>query len=128
MIKNKNQIFKCNICGNIVEAVHTGAGELVCCGEPMEEVIENTQEEVATEKHIPVVEKDGDVLTITIGEVEHPMDEEHYIEWVEVISGPTVHRRYLKPREKPTTKFICRQDTYTVRVYCNIHGLWGTTS
>ena len=110
----------------MVEAVHTGAGELVCCGEAMELVNENIQEDVATEKHIPVVEKDGDVLSITIGSVEHPMDEDHYIEWVEVISGPTVHRRYLKPGDEPKTKFICRQDNYTVRAHCNLHGLWGT--
>jgi len=128
MIKDKNQIFKCKHCGNIVEAVHTGAGELVCCGEAMEEITENTQEEVATEKHIPVVEKDGDVLTITVGEIEHPMDKEHYIEWIEVISGPTVHRRYLQPGQEPKTNFICRADTYTVRAYCNLHGLWSATS
>lgn len=110
----------------MVEAVRTGAGELVCCGEAMELVNENTQEDVATEKHIPVVEKDGNVLLITIGSVEHPMEEDHYIEWVEVISGPTVHRRYLKPGDEPKTKFICRQDNYTVRAYCNLHGLWST--
>jgi superoxide reductase len=126
MIKEKNQIFKCNICGNMVEAVHTGKGELVCCGEPMQLINENIQEEVATEKHIPVVKKDGDILTITIGKTERPMDNNHYIEWVEVISGPTIHRRYLEPGTKPQTKFICRQNSYTVRAYCNIHKLWST--
>ncbi len=126
MIEEKNTIYKCKHCGNMVEAVRTGAGELVCCGEAMELVNENTQEDVATEKHIPVVEKDGDVLSIIIGSVEHPMEEDHYIEWVEVISGPTVHRRYLKPGDEPKTKFVCRQDTYAVRAHCNIHGLWST--
>jgi len=126
MIKEKNEIYKCKHCGNIVEAVHTGAGELVCCGEPMQQATENTQEEVATEKHIPVVEKNGDVLKITIGSVEHPMDEDHYIEWIEVISGPTVHRRYLKPGDEPKTNFICRQGQFTVRAHCNLHGLWST--
>ena len=124
MIKEKNEIYKCKHCGNIVEAVHTGAGELVCCGEPMQQVTENTQEEVATEKHVPVVEKDGDVLKITVGSVEHPMDEDHYIEWIEVIAGPTVHRRYLQPGDEPKTNFICRQEQFTVRAHCNLHGLW----
>jgi len=126
MIKNKNQIFKCNICGNIVEAVHTGNGELVCCGEPMHEVTENTQEEVATEKHIPVVEKNGEIITVTVGSVKHPMDEEHHIEWVELISGPIVHRRYLNPGEKPKVTFILRAEEFTIRAHCNIHGLWST--
>ena len=128
MIKEKNEIYKCKHCGNIVEAVHTGAGELVCCGEPMILVTENTQEEVATEKHIPVVEKNGDVLTITVGEVEHPMDKDHYIEWIEVISGPIVHRHYLKPGGEPKVTFVLRAETFTVRAYCNIHGLWNTSN
>jgi superoxide reductase len=95
MLKEKNQIFKCHICGNIVEAVHTGNGELVCCGEPMKEVTENTQEDVLVEKHIPIVEKKCKTITVTVGSVEHPMDKEHYIEWIELISGPIVHRHYL---------------------------------
>ncbi len=124
MIKEKNEIYKCKICGNMVEAVHTGNGELVCCDKPMKQITENTQEGVATEKHIPIVKKDGDVLIITVGSVEHPMNEDHYIEWIEVISGPIVHRQYLKPGTKPKTNFICQTDTFSVRAYCNIHGLW----
>jgi len=126
MIKEKNQIFKCEICGNMVEAVHTGVGELTCCQQPMVEIVENVEEGVATEKHLPVVKKEGDFVFITIGEIKHPMEEEHFIEWVEVISGPTVHRRYLQPGGEPETKFICRQNSFTVRAYCNLHGLWQT--
>ncbi len=125
MVK-KNQIFKCTVCDNMIATVRVGDGELVCCDKAMQEIKENVQNDVATEKHIPIVEKNGDILTITIGETEHPMENDHYIEWVEVISGPTVHRRYLEPGSEPKTKFICRQDTFTVRAFCNLHGLWST--
>ncbi len=127
MIKEKNQVFKCRICGNIVEALHTGQGDLICCGEVMEEIKENTQEGVAQEKHIPVVKTDGDVAIIKIGAEPHPMTEEHYIEWVEIIAEEKVHRHWLKPGMEPKVALVCKVDKFVVRAYCNLHGLWSTT-
>lgn len=118
-----NEIYKCNICGNIVEMVHTGAGELVCCGQPMELQNPKTKDE-GQEKHVPVVEISGDTVIVNIGETEHPMTEEHYIEWVEVITNARVYRKTFTPGEKPFAKFFTPEEVTEVRIYCNIHGLW----
>lgn len=120
-----NEIYKCNVCGNIVELVHTGAGELVCCGQPMELRTENT-EEAAIEKHIPVVKISGDTVIVKIGEVEHPMTEEHHIEWVEVLTRARVYRKTFTPGEKPFAEFKIQEEVIETRAYCNLHGLWST--
>jgi len=127
----KNQIYKCSICGNIVEVLHTGAGELVCCGQPMNLKEENIVEGVG-EKHIPVVEempanvcqgKDG--VKIKIGKVEHPMEKEHYIEWIEIITEDGKRgKKFLQPGEKPEVEFFTRVKITGARAYCNVHGLW----
>ncbi|ADL53815.1 desulfoferrodoxin [Clostridium cellulovorans] len=120
-----NQVFKCNVCGNIIEVVHAGQGEIVCCGKPMTLQVENTVD-AAREKHIPVIEKlDGEIL-VKVGSVEHPMEEKHYIEWIELICENKVYRKHLKPGEKPEARFkVCDTSLeYTAREYCNIHGHW----
>lgn len=121
-----NEVYKCNICGNIVEVLHSGAGELVCCGEAMKLRQENTVD-AAKEKHVPVVEfVNGNEAFVKVGEIEHPSDEKHYIEWIEVITNKRVYRRNLKAGDKPEAKFMLRasESIVSVREYCNLHGLW----
>ncbi|MFX0068100.1 MAG: desulfoferrodoxin [Promethearchaeota archaeon] len=118
------QIYKCNICGNIVEVLHSGIGTLVCCGQPMELLVEQTEEK-GYEKHVPVIEKSGDVIKVKVGSVPHPMEEKHYIEFVELIIDGDVHRVWLKPGEKPEAEFKAgKYKEIMAREYCNIHGLW----
>ncbi len=118
-----NEVYKCEVCGNIVEVLHTGVGELVCCNQPMKLMTENT-EDAATEKHVPVIEeKDGKIL-VKVGEVDHPMTEEHYIEWVEAVFGDKVIRKHLKPGDKPEVTFCKKAQEFKIRAYCNLHGLW----
>jgi superoxide reductase len=119
----KLQIYKCEICGNIVEMVHAGAGQLVCCGQPMKLFQENTVD-AAKEKHVPVMEKTAAGLKVKVGSVPHPMEEKHYIEWIEVISGGKAYRQFLNPGEVPEATFALQDEPVTVREYCNIHGLW----
>lgn len=116
-----NQIYKCEICGNIVEVLHTGAGELVCCGQPMKLQEEQTGGEYA-EKHAPVVEESDKGIKVQVGAVQHPMEEKHYIEWIEVITEDgRVAKKFLKPGDVPEAGF-CKKGT--ARMYCNVHGLW----
>ena len=117
------EIYKCEVCGNIVEVMHGGAGELVCCGQPMTLFKENTTDE-AKEKHVPVVEKSGDTVTVKVGSVAHPMEEKHYIEWVEIIADGEVYRQFLSPGEAPEASFKIDAGKVTAREYCTLHGLW----
>jgi len=126
-----NQIYKCNICGNIVEVLHAGQGTLICCGQPMELQQEKNKDE-GLEKHVPIIEdlpstscevKDG--VKIKIGSVEHPMEDNHYIEWIEVIAQDgKIGKKFLKPGDKPESDFYTRKQVVGARAYCNIHGLW----
>jgi superoxide reductase len=118
------QVYKCEICGNIVEVLHKGAGTLVCCNKPMTLREENTVD-ASKEKHVPVVELvDGGVL-VKVGSVEHPMEEKHYIEWIEVHTKDKVYRKYLNPGEKPEAFFkLNNEEVLFAREYCNLHGLW----
>ena len=118
-----NQIYKCEVCGNIVEVLHTGDGELVCCGEPMKLLVENTVD-ASKEKHVPVIEKAGDKVTIKVGSVAHPMEEKHYIEFIELMADGKVYRKFLKPGDKPEATFEVAATKLTAREYCNLHGLW----
>lgn len=118
-----NQIYKCNVCGNIVEMVHVGEGELVCCDEPMKLRRENV-EDAALEKHVPVITKIHDGFNISIGKVLHPMTEEHYIEWIELIADGKVYRKHLNPGDKPIAEFCVDAKNVIARAYCNLHGLW----
>ena len=120
----KLQVYKCDICGNMVEVLNAGGGTLTCCGKPMTLLTENTVD-AAVEKHIPVAEeKDGELL-VKVGEVEHPMLAEHFIQWIEVITKDgQVLRKHLNPEEKPVASFKVNGDVDRVREYCNLHGLW----
>jgi superoxide reductase len=117
------EIYKCEACGNVVEVLHGAGGELVCCGEPMKLYKENTVD-AAKEKHVPVLEKTADGLKVKVGSVAHPMEEKHYIEWVEVIAGGKAYRQFLSPGEAPEAVFKMDADGITAREYCNLHGLW----
>ncbi len=118
-----NQVYKCDVCGNIVEVLHEGAGELVCCGQPMRLMTEN-MEDAAQEKHVPVIEKTATGIKVKVGEVPHPMVDEHYIEWIEVIADGKVFRKNLKPGDVPEAEFPIQANSFEVREYCNLHGLW----
>lgn len=118
-----NQIYKCNVCGNIVEVVHASAGELVCCGKPMELLKENTVD-AAKEKHVPVIEKTDQGVKVSVGSVPHPMEKEHYIEWIEVIADGRTYRKFLKPGDAPEAEFCIYAKEISAREYCNLHGLW----
>lgn len=118
-----NQIYKCSICGNIVEVVHASAGQLVCCGQPMLLQKENTVD-ASKEKHVPVIEKTAKGIKVKIGSIPHPMEEKHYIEWIEAIAGGRVYKKFLKPGDKPEAEFCVKADKITAREYCNLHGLW----
>ncbi len=119
----QNQIYKCNICGNIVEVLHEGEGQLVCCGQPMELLMEKTEDE-GFEKHVPVIEKTETGIKVKISSIPHPMEESHYIEWIEIIADGRVCRKFLKPGDKPEAEFKRKAEKIEVREYCNIHGLW----
>ena len=119
------QIYKCEVCGNIVEVLHEGAGELVCCDQPMKLMQEQTEEQ-GKEKHVPVIEKTDKGIMVKVGSVPHPMEEKHYIEWVAILTDAGVFRKFLKPSEKPEAQFEFKGDVLKAREYCNIHGLWTT--
>jgi superoxide reductase len=119
----KLEVYKCEACGNIVEVVHGGKGELVCCGKPMVVQKENTVD-AAKEKHVPVVEKQANGVKVKVGDVAHPMEEKHYIEWIEIIADGKAYRQFLKPGDVPEAVFNVQADALTARAYCNIHGLW----
>jgi len=117
------QVYKCMKCGNIVEVLHGGAGELVCCGEPMKLLKENTSDG-AKEKHVPVIEKTADGYKVKVGSVAHPMTAEHYIEWIELVADGVSLRAFLKPGDAPEAVFSVKAKTVYAREYCNLHGLW----
>jgi len=117
------EIFKCEICGHIIEVIHEGKGELVCCGQPMIQMKENTVD-AAKEKHVPVIEKVSGGVKVKIGSVAHPMEEKHHIEWIEIIAGGKAYRQFLKPGEVPEATFNVEAKQITAREYCNLHGLW----
>lgn len=117
------EIYKCAECGNIVEVLHPGEGELVCCGKPMKLVTENSVD-AAKEKHVPVIEKTADGYKVSVGSVAHPMEAVHYIEWIELIADGIAYRKFLKPGDKPEAVFCISASKVSAREYCNIHGLW----
>ncbi len=119
----KLEVYKCGVCGNIVEVLHAGKGNLVCCGQPMNLLVENTVD-AAKEKHVPVIEKVEGGVKVKVGEVAHPMEDKHWIEWVEIIADGKTFRQYLNPGEVPEAIFNVAADQITAREYCNIHGLW----
>lgn len=121
----KIEIYKCEICGNIIEVLHEGAGQLVCCGEQMKLLKENTVD-ASLEKHVPVIEKTEKGILVKIGSMPHPMAEEHYIEWIEIITKDNKSdKKFLSPTDKPEAEFcIDINNVLFAREYCNLHGLW----
>lgn len=117
------QVYKCSICGNTVEVLTAGAGELVCCGQPMENQVAKTADS-ATEKHVPVIEKIDGGFQVKVGSVPHPMEDKHYIEWIELVADGKAYRQFLEPGAVPEAVFRIDADQVTAREYCNLHGLW----
>ena len=117
------QVYKCDICGNIVEVAHAGGGQLVCCNQPMNRLDEKSADS-ALEKHVPVITKTGKGYKVTVGSVAHPMLDEHYIEWIALCADGITHRQYLKPGDEPAAEFCVEAESVTAHAYCNLHGLW----
>jgi superoxide reductase len=117
------QVYKCEVCGNIVEMLHEGGGTLVCCNQPMKLFTENSVD-AAQEKHVPVIEKTADGIKVSVGSVAHPMEAKHYIEWIELIADGRIYRQYLKPGDTPEAMFPVTAEKVIAREYCNLHGLW----
>ena len=126
MTKN-NEIYKCNVCGNIVEIIHTGAGALVCCGQDMELLEEKTDDE-GQEKHVPVIEVQGNEVKVKVGSIEHPMEEAHHIQLIQLFQqGKLIKEKHLYPGQKPEALFTVETaDNLIARELCNLHGLWTT--
>lgn len=118
-----NEIYRCNICGNIVEVLHAGVGQFVCCGQPMELLAEKAKD-VGQEKHVPVIEKTKTGIKVKVGSVAHPMEEKHYIEFIEVLADGRVWRKFLSPGDKPEAEFEVNPGKVAAREYCSVHGLW----
>lgn len=119
----RSQVYKCNVCGNVVEVLNAGGGQLVCCGQPMELMAEKTQDE-GFEKHVPVIENTALGIKVKVGSVPHPMEASHYIQWVEVLVDGVSYKKFLKPGDAPEAEFPVKGEKITAREYCNIHGLW----
>lgn len=123
MSNSLNDVRKCGLCGNIVEMVHPSGGELVCCGQPMK-LLNAGEVDAAKEKHIPAITKVAGGYEIVVGSVVHPMEEKHYIEWIELIADGISYKHFLKPGQEPKAFIKTDAKTITVREYCNLHGLW----
>ena len=122
-VSKRLQVFRCEVCGNIVEVMRVGGGELVCCGQPMTLLAENTVD-ASKEKHVPVIEKTADGVKVKIGSVPHPMEEKHYIQWIELIVDDKTYIAFLKPGQAAEATFCVKGTAMTAREYCNLHGLW----
>ncbi|MBI5722537.1 MAG: desulfoferrodoxin [Planctomycetes bacterium] len=123
MTVQRKEVYKCEVCGIIAEVLEEGAGEMICCGEPMRLVKENTVD-ASKEKHVPVLEKTADGWLVKIGSVPHPMEPKHYIQWIELIADGRSYRAFLKPGEAPQALFPVKAEKVSAREYCNLHGLW----
>ena len=123
MANECGQVYKCEACGNIVVLIHAGEGELVCCGAPMKLMVENTVD-ASKEKHVPVIEKIAGGYKVKVGSVAHPMEEKHYIQWIELMADGMVMTKILKPGDAPEAVFVTDAKSVGVREYCNLHGLW----
>ncbi|MBI4447395.1 desulfoferrodoxin [Candidatus Woesearchaeota archaeon] len=118
------QVYKCALCGNIIEVLHGGLGELVCCEQPMELLKEKTLKDEGKEKHVPIIEKTAAGIKVKVGSVPHPMEQAHYIEWIGITVNGAVYKKFLNPGDKPEAEFAVKPGKIQARDYCNIHGLW----
>lgn len=123
MATEKLQIYRCEKCGNIVEVIHAAAGTLVCCGQDMK-LLKEGEVDAATEKHVPVIEKIDGGYKVKVGDVAHPMEDKHYIEWIELIADGKTYRQFMNPGDVPEAVFMVEADNVSAREYCNLHGLW----
>jgi superoxide reductase len=123
VVANRLEIYKCDACGKSVEVLTDGEGELLCCGEPMRPMRANTVD-AAREKHVPVIKKTGGAVAVQVGDAPHPMEENHFIEWIDLMAEGQIHRQYLDPGEAPEAEFTAGGSRLTARAYCNLHGLW----
>ena len=123
MATKKLEVYKCLVCGNMVEVIHQGEGELVCCGQAMKLLAENSVD-AAKEKHVPVVEKVEGGYKVTVGSVPHPMEEKHSIEWIELVADGKAYRQFLSPGDAPEATFAVEAQDVVAREHCNLHGLW----
>lgn len=119
----RNQVYRCEVCGNIVQILHAGVGTLVCCNKSMRLLEEKTTDS-GSEKHVPVIERTENGIKVHVGSVAHPMEENHFIEWIEVIAGDKIYRKFLKPGEPPEAIFTIQEQDIQVREYCTVHGQW----
>ena len=119
----KLEIYKCSACGNIVEVLHGGGGSMICCGKSMELLDEKTAD-ATTEKHVPVIEKIDGGYKVKVGSVPHPMEDKHFIEWIELLADDKAYRQFLKPGDEPEAVFNVDADSVSAREHCNVHGLW----
>jgi len=122
-VEKTGQVYKCSVCGNIVEVLYVGGGELVCCGQPMNLLEEKTENE-GKEKHVPIIEKTATGVKVKVGLIPHPMEEKHFIEWIEIIADRSSCKKFLKPGQMPESEFETNAAGITARIYCNLHGLW----
>jgi superoxide reductase len=119
----RDEVYQCELCGNLVSVVHGAGGSLVCCGQDMVHLKGNTTD-AAVEKHVPVISKEGNTVTVTVGKVPHPMEEKHFIEVIGILTEAKLYRAYLKPGDKPEATFEVDGAVKCARAYCNLHGLW----
>jgi superoxide reductase len=117
------EVYKCSVCGNIIEVVSIGGGTLVCCGKEME-LLKEKSTDMGLEKHVPVIERTATGVKVKVGSIPHPMEDAHYIQWIEILADGIAYRKYLKPRDKPEAEFCIKAQNITAREYCNLHGLW----
>jgi superoxide reductase len=123
MATQKLQVYKCQMCGNMVEVIHAAGGTLVCCGQPMTLLGEGVTDG-AREKHVPVIQKIDNGYKVVVGSVSHPMEEKHFIEWIELLADGRTYREFLKPGQPPEATFMIQAQQVSAREYCNLHGLW----
>ena len=123
MSTDRMQVYKCEICGIVAEVLDAGAGELVCCGEPMT-LLEENMVDASREKHVPVITRVEGGLRVAVGSVPHPMEAKHFIQWIEVLAGGRAYRQFLNPGERPEAFFPIEAEGVTVREMCNLHGMW----
>ncbi len=119
----KREIYKCDECGNIVTVLHASGGNLTCCGQEMKKLVANTVD-AAVEKHVPIIEKEGDTVTVSVGRTLHPMEEKHYIEFIQLVTEARTYTAYLDPGKEPKASFDAKGEVVSARAYCNLHSLW----
>lgn len=122
-MRKRYQVYKCEVCGNIVQVLHGGVGSMICCNRPMKLLDEQTKE-AGSEKHVPIIEQTNDGILVKVGSIQHPMDPDHYIEWIEVISGDKIYRKHLEPGMAPEVNFKIDGNESIAREYCTVHGMW----